>query len=288
MSFCFNFPHPSNGQAANSANTDISSVKILKETCNHVPCEFILGSDFDFKVVQEINPKKQKFAGIEIKYITQDIIAKEIDKLDVFSEKTSDLIPGKYEGGLKVWECSIDLAQYLAENSCIQENDFVLELGCGIGLPGLVAYLCGGLVTFQDYNSEVLKLLTAPNVCLNTAKENQLDILQKCQFLCGDWHDIKEIYYSEEKERKLYDVILTSETIYERSNQGKLLNLMKAALKPGGVIYLASKIHYFGVGGNIADFEELLKEDKTFNYSTVFEIKEGVERRILKMTRQTS
>ncbi|CAL1287898.1 unnamed protein product [Larinioides sclopetarius] len=217
-----------------------------------------------FRTIQGIKHKKRTFSAVEVVYITQEIIDNEIENLEVFSEKTSDLVPGKYEGGLKVWECSIDLAQYLADNKCIQENHYVLE------------------------NSEVLKLLTAPNVWLNSTEEKRIDILQRCQFLCGDWHDIKEIYYSEDKEKKLYDVIITSETIYERSNQRKLLNLMKAALKPEGVVYLASKVHYFGVGGGIADFEELLKEDGTFNFSTVFKTTEGVGRRILKLTRKTS
>jgi hypothetical protein len=73
----------------------------------------------------------------------------------------TDLIPGVYEGGLKVWECSLDLCQYLLsiieeisrENndgtSCsshviikdaisrsIQSGGSALEIGCGHGLPG--------------------------------------------------------------------------------------------------------------------------------------------------------
>ena len=84
---------------------------------------------------------------------------------------TSDIIPGIYEGGNKVWECSCDLVQYLLEqnitlsssrddyptkteivtkSSEICEEDptnasgihhkpsslYALELGCGHGLPG--------------------------------------------------------------------------------------------------------------------------------------------------------
>lgn len=29
----------------------------------------------------------------------------------------SDLLPGIYEGGLKTWECSVDLASYLSDTS---------------------------------------------------------------------------------------------------------------------------------------------------------------------------
>jgi len=30
-----------------------------------------------------------------------------------FIDAPSDLVPGVYEGGLKTWECSVDLAAYL-------------------------------------------------------------------------------------------------------------------------------------------------------------------------------
>jgi len=51
-------------------------------------------------------------------------------------------VTGIYEGGLKIWECSIDLATYIA--SKIDVKDLcVLELGCGAGLPGIVAGVQG-------------------------------------------------------------------------------------------------------------------------------------------------
>ncbi|KAL3797385.1 hypothetical protein HJC23_010511 [Cyclotella cryptica] len=86
------------------------------------------------------------------------------------SDETTDLIPGVYEGGLKVWECSVDLCRFLAsiiEQICSRkgmdidtQDDFnndhmgdlefvrqavsrsitrgglTMELGCGHGLPG--------------------------------------------------------------------------------------------------------------------------------------------------------
>lgn len=32
-----------------------------------------------------------------------------------YVEAPSDLVPGVYEGGLKTWECSVDLAGYVQE-----------------------------------------------------------------------------------------------------------------------------------------------------------------------------
>jgi hypothetical protein len=45
----------------------------------------------------------------------------------------SDLVSGVYEGGLKVWECSIDICNYLCkpEHREFLKGKRVLELGCG-------------------------------------------------------------------------------------------------------------------------------------------------------------
>ncbi|CAH7675188.1 hypothetical protein PPACK8108_LOCUS10159 [Phakopsora pachyrhizi] len=75
---------------------------------------------------------------------------------------TSDLIPGIYEGGLKTWECSLDLAKVLVDGlfgkikghllqsskdqkDCYLKTLRIFELGCGT----------------------VLKLLTFPNILLS-------------------------------------------------------------------------------------------------------------------------
>jgi len=41
----------------------------------------------------------------------------------------TDIIPGVYEGGLKTWECSIDLVKYLSEQpNELFENKSVVEV----------------------------------------------------------------------------------------------------------------------------------------------------------------
>ncbi|RWR87140.1 histidine protein methyltransferase 1 [Cinnamomum micranthum f. kanehirae] len=102
---------------------------------------------------------------------------------DVFGASNSDLVPGKYEGGLKLWEGSLDLVKTLYNE--IQEGKLSLkgkrvlefpvygcQLGCGHGLPGIFACLEGAAVIhFQDFNAEVLQCLTIPNVKANLAKD---------------------------------------------------------------------------------------------------------------------
>ncbi|KAF9936441.1 hypothetical protein BGZ67_002388 [Mortierella alpina] len=83
---------------------------------------------------------------------------------------TSDLVKGVYEGGLKTWECALDLVAYLAEQKESFDGKRVLELGCGSALPGIYVLTQSDSVKvdLQDYNDQVLKLVTLPNVLLNT------------------------------------------------------------------------------------------------------------------------
>ncbi|KAK3834493.1 MAG: hypothetical protein J3R72DRAFT_372270, partial [Linnemannia gamsii] len=82
----------------------------------------------------------------------------------------SDLVKGVYEGGLKTWECALDLVAYLADQKQNYDGQKVLELGCGSALPGIFVLTQSNTVQvdLQDYNDQVLKFVTLPNVLLNT------------------------------------------------------------------------------------------------------------------------
>lgn len=94
--------------------------------------------------------------NFEIGYIniTNDKL-KNCDLIKEVEQKHSDLIPGKYEGGLKVWECTQDIGEYVDENRIGDElkGKRVLDLGCGGGLLGIIALECSAVVDFQDYVS---------------------------------------------------------------------------------------------------------------------------------------
>lgn len=72
-------------------------------------------------------------------------------------------------GGFKLWECAVDLAQYLCREYSLDKlvtsktdpnfelvGKRVLELGCGQGLPGIVPLLAGAEVHFQASPSRYL------------------------------------------------------------------------------------------------------------------------------------
>ncbi|KAI0208910.1 Histidine protein methyltransferase 1 [Lamellibrachia satsuma] len=233
--------------------------------------------------------------GLLIKHVTghqaetqlQQSVLPSGDKPNIIGalENNLDVLPNVYEGGLKIWECSVDLTHYLftLPRSHLAGKK-VLELGCGAGLPGIAAYLRGAShVHFQDYNEEVLKLVTYHNVRLNSPHSS--DVTQKCRFFSGDWASVDQVLQRDiaGEDGNRYDIILTSETIYSTDSHLKLHQTMRELLKSTGVVYLAAKTYYFGVGGGTRSFEDLVRREGVFSSTVVQEFAEGVQREILQL-----
>ncbi|KAJ1914766.1 hypothetical protein H4219_004646 [Mycoemilia scoparia] len=327
----------------------------------------------------------------------------------------SDLIAGVYEGGLKTWECSLDLLDYLTQrypqltspsnsgNKQIQ----VLEIGCGSGLPTLhilkqsyensnssngTKSNSGGRIHFQDYNRDVLRLVTIPNVLLNTVltksfentttstnddgenilsvdldeirgkllvdngiisqeemeakireesdpeddddDDNDEDsedddsveginnkmtflelsdqdtvtadsILTKSltdttnldiRFFGGDWENVS---HELQQRGYVYDLVLTSETIYNVESFSKLYNLIRTTLKRNSdsssvvdkpVALVAAKTMYFGLTGSTLSFKNWIVENhgNEMDIETVWKSSGSMGREILQLSWNTS
>lgn len=130
-------------------------------------------------------------------------------------------------------------------------------------------------------NKDVLETITIPNVLLNLAdsKEEIQSNLGRVSFYSGDWSKYAELTKGDEK----FDIILTSETIYNPNNYTKLVDVFKRKLKKDGQVLLAAKIYYFGVGGGLRTFEEYLANDKTFDSKSVWQSASDVHREILEI-----
>lgn len=214
---------------------------------------------------------KRDLSDIKLSIALEDDLENSSGVIRSVAENT-DLIPKVYEGGLKTWEGSLDLV-------CVLESLWrdrigggkVLELGCGSALPGIWCLLRGAAkVDFQDYNDQVLKLATMPNVGLNLNPPTQSGVVDpdsepdatlepssfsagdRARYFSGGWTSLPSLL-----EPATYDLILTSETIYNTSSQPSLLQCIKHCMKPDGTALVAAKKNYFGLSGSLFGFLEL-------------------------------
>ncbi|XP_030383501.1 histidine protein methyltransferase 1 homolog isoform X2 [Scaptodrosophila lebanonensis] len=242
----------------------------------------------------ELNLKERKVGTLELRHLIAGFLLEDIkthsdvDSRDIkkSEESHSDLITGVYEGGAKIWECTDDLLLYLSENidSNYWADKRVLDLGCGAGLLGIYALKSGAkIVDFQDYNKDVLEQITLPNVLLNLEQTTNAEKLKQLKtqtnFYAGDWAHFAELTDKMEK----YNIILTSETIYNIENQQKLLDTLKKRLALGGVVLVAAKSHYFGVGGGLEQFIDVVNKDQVFKAKNLWQASENLKRGILEL-----
>ncbi|XP_044295345.1 histidine protein methyltransferase 1 homolog [Varanus komodoensis] len=224
------------------------------------------------------------------------------------SSSQSDLITGVYEGGFKIWECTFDLIDYLSESEIQFAHKSVLDLGCGAGLLGIVA-LKGNAeeIHFQDYNSSVIEEITLPNVLVNCVHQDAADgemaeiplkqcskgefaqdLFSKCRFFSGEWSEFNKLHLNSKNSLAKYDVILTSETIYNPDYYEALHDTLSNLLGINGCVYLASKAYYFGCGGGVLLFTKFIKEKNVFKCRTVKVLEKGLQRFIIELVFKNS
>lgn len=192
----------------------------------------------------------------------------------------TDLVPGEYEGGGVVWECSLDLCRYF-QQSDVQVKGKVLELGCGHGLPGCWVLRKAIIdddktttVVFSDYNEFVLDA-TISNIVLNTCDLTHQDPNELIEWLkrrtllgAGDWNEMSKCLKVGNRTNLpvaiphdgKFDVILAAETTYSQDAANDTARLIVHHLKDGGIAYVATKRYYFGVGGGSDAFRDGIQQ----------------------------
>ena len=138
-----------------------------------------------------------------------------LDKEDVFTE---------FPLWSKIWEASIVLANHVAAMP-VDPRGRLLEIGCGVGLVGIVAANCGHRVTMTEYNRDALNFARANARVNHTSGSSELGIVEL------DW--TKPVLEGR------FDTILGSEVIYKEESFEPLVGLFRRYLKPDGEIILA-------------------------------------------------
>lgn len=268
----------------------------------------------EHKMPQDVNKvleNKIVEQSSDLQFVNVSVVEMTLSNEDLHGENivsktvtaNSDLISGVYEGGMKVWECTFDLLRYFEDEDVSFKRKSVLDLGCGAGLLGIVALRRKAReVHFQDYNSTVIEEITIPNVLVNCdssdengnvteepskkrlkKSETHAGLLSKCRFFSGDWSNFTLLMQNQTPSVK-YDIILTSETIYNPNYYDALHDLLQHLLADNGTIYLASKSHYFGVGGGVLLFETCIKKGNRFDINTLKTHDDGLQRMLLSLS----
>jgi len=125
----------------------------------------------------------------------------------------------------KIWEASMVLADHLAAMPVDPERR-LLEIGCGVGVVGIVAAAFGHRVTMSEYNSNALDFARA-NVHANLSANNGTSI------------EVMRLDWNQPKLAGRFDAIVGSEVIYKETDFQSILKLVEACLRPWGEIILA-------------------------------------------------
>jgi len=168
-----------------------------------------------FQKQYETETKDLTIRGRSFEFFVARSLESFVDSQDIFND---------FPLWIKIWEASIILADYLAGLRVEPEKRF-LEIGCGVGLVGIVASAFGHHVTATEYNPDALNFAHA-NALLNKAS----NIV------------ITEMNWNKPQLQGSFDTIIGSEIIYKKSDFQPILNLFRTYLKDGGEIILAEGI----------------------------------------------
>ncbi len=120
-----------------------------------------------------------------------------------------------------VWESAIVLAEEIARlDGC---GRTLLELGCGLGLPSLVAARSGFAVTATDYEEPAIE-----GVRYNAAKNGLKDIDTRVL----DWRNIPS-------DVGRFDLVVAADVLYEPHHSAALAAVIARTLSPVGLALVA-------------------------------------------------
>lgn len=128
--------------------------------------------------------------------------------------------------GLMLWPAAVALAEAVWERGDALAGKRVLELGCGIGLAGLVAAARGARVVQTDYQEEALDLAA------RAARANGLPQIERRR---GDWRDWPDDLTG-------FDLVIASDILYERSLHPALTALLPRLPAPDAPLWIADPL----------------------------------------------
>lgn len=166
-------------------------------------------------------PEKKLIKKKEIVYSLpgQELRLCVVENIEALITDVND--PDKVPCWADIWPAAYGLALYLWEKVHFQPGERVLELGAGLGLPGIVCGLKGAQAVLSDFNPLALE------IAQENARRNGVDV----ELLLEDWRTFAC--------REKFDYILAADILYEPRLNPFLGEIFEQNLKPGGKLLIS-------------------------------------------------
>ncbi len=161
---------------------------------------------------------RQQFGTISIRLLMPSDLEEVLAGRDPFADVSS------FPFWACLWESAIVLARLLASMP-VPDGSRLLELGAGLGAPGLTAAAAGHQLVLSDSDETILDFQRISSAA------NGLTDVQSVMF---NWRQPPEL--------GRFSVIVGAEILFREEFVEPLLGICKNYLQPGGTIYLAHDV----------------------------------------------
>jgi predicted nicotinamide N-methyase len=123
-----------------------------------------------------------------------------------------------------VWPSARGLAEHLSQAGReALEGRRLLEVGCGLAVPSLVAARLGARVVATDFHPDIPRFLS---------RNIELNGITGLEFVSWDWQKA-------ESTLGVFDWVVGSDILYERQHPGPVARMLASHVAPGGRVVLA-------------------------------------------------
>ncbi len=165
----------------------------------------------------KVNKQCLMIAGQQYQFYTIADIDAVIDEVLTSDENPDENAPYWAE----LWPSALALANFVSRLDDVA-NKNAIELGCGLGLSGIVLNSCGGNAVLTDFDENALRF-AALNGMLNLKRPP----------------DVKRLDWRYPPENEGYDIILAADVAYEKRLFKPFIGTIEALLNPDGILYLS-------------------------------------------------
>jgi len=177
----------------------------------------MLGSVDKYKTKWET----RSILGIDIHLLTLENFEEATDEvieiLQARNEK--DIAPEACPYFGQIWAAANALAEWVAKNESALKDKKILEIGCGLAMPSIVAAKLGAHCTCIDLHADVQYFMKE-----NLAKNNVQD---QIKFLTCDWQ-------TSPTSLATFDLVMASDVLYENHHAKTLAKFVEKCLSPEG------------------------------------------------------